>query len=114
MTVTLQVNGRRHEFQLEPRVTLLDATLLDALREYAGLIGTKKGCGHGQCNKRQPGAGCAALDGYNRSHAVLGTSDKCIATHSSDMDVALTALDAVITTQARYRRAATPAGHQPP
>src|SRR5689334_1388315 len=33
------------------------------------------------CNKRQPGAGCAALEGFNRSHAVLGTSDKCIATH---------------------------------
>ena len=51
------------------------------------------------CNKRQPGSGCAALDGYNRSHAVLGTSEKCIATHPSDMDVALTALDAVITTR---------------
>src|SRR3954469_20099270 len=48
------------------------------------------------CNKRQPGAGCSALEGYNRSHAVLGTSDKCIATHPSDMCVALAALDAVI------------------
>ena len=37
------------------------------------------------CNKRAPGAGCAALDGYNRIHAVLGTSDQCIATHPSDM-----------------------------
>jgi xanthine dehydrogenase YagS FAD-binding subunit len=51
------------------------------------------------CNKRQPGSGCSALDGYNRSHAVLGTSEKCIATHPSDMCVALTALDAVIHTQ---------------
>src|SRR5919201_4115012 len=51
------------------------------------------------CNKRQPGSGCAALDGYNRSHAILGTSEKCIATHPSDMCVALTALEAVITTQ---------------
>src|SRR3982750_1098260 len=50
------------------------------------------------CNKRQPGSGCSALDGFNRSHAVLGTSDKCIATHPSDMCVALTALDAVIHT----------------
>jgi xanthine dehydrogenase YagS FAD-binding subunit len=49
------------------------------------------------CNKRAPGSGCAALDGYNRYHAVLGTSEKCIATHPSDMTVALTALDAVIT-----------------
>jgi xanthine dehydrogenase YagS FAD-binding subunit len=48
------------------------------------------------CNKRQPGSGCSAIDGYNRSHAVLGTSDKCIATHPSDMDVALVALDAVV------------------
>src|SRR5947209_8617842 len=51
------------------------------------------------CNKRQPGSGCSALDGYNRSHAVLGTSDRCIATHPSDMCVALVALDAVILTQ---------------
>jgi xanthine dehydrogenase YagS FAD-binding subunit len=46
------------------------------------------------CNKRQPGSGCAALDGYNRIHAVLGTSDHCIAVHPSDMCVALAALDA--------------------
>ncbi len=51
------------------------------------------------CNKRQPGSGCSAIDGYNRSHAVLGTSTKCIATHPSDMDVALVALDAVVITQ---------------
>jgi len=51
------------------------------------------------CNKREPGSGCSALDGYCRIHAVLGTSEKCIATHPSDMCVALTALDAVITTQ---------------
>jgi len=50
------------------------------------------------CNKRHPGSGCAAIDGYNRIHAVLGTSDKCIATHPSDMDVALMALDAVVLT----------------
>jgi xanthine dehydrogenase YagS FAD-binding subunit len=50
------------------------------------------------CNKRQPGSGCSALEGYNRSHAVLGTSDRCIATHPSDMCVALVALDAVIKT----------------
>jgi xanthine dehydrogenase YagS FAD-binding subunit len=51
------------------------------------------------CNKREPGTGCSALDGYNRIHAVLGTSDKCIATHPSDMCVALAALDAIIVTQ---------------
>lgn len=48
------------------------------------------------CNKRQPGAGCAALNGVNRTHAILGASDACIATHPSDMAVALTALGATI------------------
>ncbi len=48
------------------------------------------------CNKRTPGTGCAALDGFNRTHAVLGTSDQCIATHPSDMCVAMAALEAVI------------------
>jgi xanthine dehydrogenase YagS FAD-binding subunit len=46
------------------------------------------------CNKREPGSGCAAIDGQNRIHAILGTSDACIATHPSDMCVALAALDA--------------------
>jgi len=46
------------------------------------------------CNKREPGSGCAALEGINRIHAILGASPACIATHPSDMAVALTALDA--------------------
>lgn len=54
-----------------------------------------------KCNRRQPGSGCDALTGYNRSHALLGTSDQCIATHPSDMCVALVALDAVIHTEAQ-------------
>jgi xanthine dehydrogenase YagS FAD-binding subunit len=48
------------------------------------------------CNKRAPGSGCPAIPGFNRIHAILGASDKCIATHPSDMCVALVALDAVI------------------
>jgi len=48
------------------------------------------------CNKREPGTGCSAIDGFNRIHAVLGTSKNCIATHPSDMCVALAALDAII------------------
>lgn len=48
------------------------------------------------CNKRVPGSGCAALTGYNRSHAVLGASSQCIATHPSDMCVALVALGAKV------------------
>lgn len=51
------------------------------------------------CNKRQPGSGCGALDGYNRIHAILGTSEACIATHPSDMCVAMAALDAVVRVQ---------------
>jgi xanthine dehydrogenase YagS FAD-binding subunit len=46
------------------------------------------------CNKREPGSGCAAVDGINRINAVLGTSPQCIATHASDMAVAMMALDA--------------------
>ena len=48
------------------------------------------------CNKREPGSGCAAIGGFNRVHAILGASDACIATHPSDMAVAMTALDAQI------------------
>lgn len=48
------------------------------------------------CNKREPGTGCSALRGLNRSHAILGTSDKCIATHPSDFAVALAALNATV------------------
>ena len=50
------------------------------------------------CNKRQPGSGCAAIGGFNRLHAVVGASDACIATHPSDMAVAMRALDAAIET----------------
>jgi xanthine dehydrogenase YagS FAD-binding subunit len=50
------------------------------------------------CNKRQPGSGCSALDGLNRGHAILGTSEHCIATHPSDVAVALVAFDAVVHT----------------
>jgi len=51
---------------------------------------------YSQCNKRSPGSGCAALDGFNRSHAVLGTSDRCIATYPGDFAQALIALDATV------------------
>ena len=50
------------------------------------------------CNKREPGSGCAAIGGFNRILAILGTSDRCIATHPSDMAVAMRALDATIVT----------------
>jgi xanthine dehydrogenase YagS FAD-binding subunit len=50
------------------------------------------------CNKRQPGSGCSALGGVSRPHAVVGSSDACIATHPSDMAVAMRALDATVET----------------
>jgi len=55
--------------------------------------------GYTACNKRAPGSGCAAIDGENRWHAVLGTSDNCIAANASDLAVALVALDAVVQVQ---------------
>lgn len=54
---------------------------------------------YGQCNKRTPGSGCAAREGYNRIHAILGASDQCVAVHPSDMCVALAALDAIVQVQ---------------
>jgi xanthine dehydrogenase YagS FAD-binding subunit len=51
------------------------------------------------CNKRSPGSGCSAMESLNRTHAILGTSESCIATHPSDLCVALVALDAVIATK---------------
>src|SRR5438093_4952137 len=52
--------------------------------------------GYDACNKRTPGSGCAAIGGENRWHAVLGTNENCIATHASDLAVALAALDAAV------------------
>lgn len=50
------------------------------------------------CNKRAPGSGCSAIGGYTRQHAVIGVSDACIATHPSDMAIAMRALDATVET----------------
>jgi xanthine dehydrogenase YagS FAD-binding subunit len=54
-----------------------------------------------QCNKRNPGSGCGALNGFNRIHAILGASEECIATHPSDMCVALSALGATVRVHGR-------------
>src|SRR6187402_1284053 len=51
------------------------------------------------CNKREPGSGCSAINGFNRNNAILGTSDKCIATHPSDMSVAMAALGVMVQVQ---------------
>jgi xanthine dehydrogenase YagS FAD-binding subunit len=62
------------------------------------------------CNKRLPGSGCAAISGYNRMNAILGASDKCIATHPSDMCVAMAALGAVIHVKGQKGPRAIPFG----
>jgi xanthine dehydrogenase YagS FAD-binding subunit len=62
------------------------------------------------CNKRQPGSGCPAATGLARQHAILGASDQCVATHPSDMCVALAALDAVVHAEGPRGRRAIPFG----
>src|SRR5205823_333416 len=64
--------------------------------------------GYDACNKRAPGSGCAAIGGENRWHAVLGTSEHCIAAHASDLAVALVALDAAIEVRGPRGRRAVP------
>jgi xanthine dehydrogenase YagS FAD-binding subunit len=64
----------------------------------------------GACNKRDPGSGCAAIEGHHRMMAILGTSDHCIATHPSDMCVALTALEAVIVIEGAKGKRSVPIG----
>jgi xanthine dehydrogenase YagS FAD-binding subunit len=60
------------------------------------------------CNKREAGTGCSAINGFNRVHAVLGTSDHCIAVQPSDMCVALAALEAVVRVTAKTGDRACP------
>jgi xanthine dehydrogenase YagS FAD-binding subunit len=55
-----------------------------------------------RCNKRTPGAGCDAIEGFNRNHAILGASPRCVATHPSDMCVALVALDAIVSVEGAH------------
>jgi xanthine dehydrogenase YagS FAD-binding subunit len=84
------------------RALLLSAS--EQLRNMASMGGNlrqRTRCGYlrdgvSPCNKREPGSGCAALDGFNRGHAILGTSKHCIATHPSDVAVVLVAFDAAI------------------
>ena len=66
---------------------------------------------HEACNKRAPDAGCAAADGFHRMHAILGTSEHCIATHPSDMCVALLCLDTVVEVQGREATRRVPLEH---
>jgi xanthine dehydrogenase YagS FAD-binding subunit len=65
---------------------------------------------HQACNKRQPGSGCAAIDGFSRQLGIIGVSNACIATHPSDMAVAMRALDAQVET---IRNPTAPHGSSP-
>lgn len=91
----------------------LDLSASGQLRNMASIGGNllqRTRCGYFRdvstpCNRREPGSGCSALEGVHRIHAVLGTSDHCIATHPSDLAVALVALGAEVhLTSARGRR----------
>ncbi|MEE6307323.1 xanthine dehydrogenase family protein subunit M [Plantactinospora veratri] len=101
----------RRRFPMVSQALLLGAS--PQLRNMASIGGNlmqRTRCGYfrdvaAPCNKREPGTGCSALTGVNRGHAVLGTSEHCIATHPSDLAVALVALDAVVLTQG-------PVGHR--
>ncbi|HUR09007.1 MAG TPA: xanthine dehydrogenase family protein subunit M [Nonomuraea sp.] len=100
-----------HDDRVRRRYPLLARAILNGasaqLRNKATVGGNllqRTRCGYfydaaAACNKRAPGTGCDALGGFNRTHAVLGSSESCIAVHPSDMCVALAALDAVVNVQ---------------
>ncbi|WP_033344960.1 FAD binding domain-containing protein [Catenuloplanes japonicus] len=87
----------------------LEASASGQLRNMASIGGNllqRTRCGYFRdvsvpCNKRAPGSGCPAIEGENRMHAVLGASDACVATHPSDLAVALVALDATVRLRSR-------------
>jgi xanthine dehydrogenase YagS FAD-binding subunit len=92
----------RREYPVLSQAVLAGAsTQLRNLATTGGNLLQRTRCGYFQdvttpCNKREPGTGCSALDGYTRDHAILGASQACVATHPSDMAVALIALDALV------------------
>ncbi|MGW4797011.1 FAD binding domain-containing protein [Nonomuraea sp. NPDC004297] len=99
-----------HALVAQPYPMLAEALLRSAspqIRNMATIGGNllqRTRCGYFRdpgtpCNKRSPGTGCPAIGGHNRAHAVLGTSGSCVATHPSDLAVALVALDARLSLQ---------------
>lgn len=96
--------GIRERFPALTEALLAGAsTQLRNMATVAGNIMQRTRCSyyrdvHAACNRREPQLGCDALAGFNRGHAILGTSDHCIATHPSDMCVAMTIFDAVVHT----------------
>ena len=106
MSDVARAPGVRERFPVISQALLLGASAqLRNMASMGGNLCQRVRCSYfrdatSPCNKRDPGSGCAALDGFNRGHAILGTSGKCIATHPSDVAVALAALDAVVHTRA--------------
>jgi xanthine dehydrogenase YagS FAD-binding subunit len=105
MSDVARTPGVRERFPVVSQALLLGASAqLRNMASMGGNLCQRVRCSYfrdpaSPCNKRDPGSGCAALEGFNRGHAILGTSDKCIATHPSDVAVALVALDAVVHTR---------------
>ncbi|MEO3829560.1 xanthine dehydrogenase family protein subunit M [Actinomadura sp. B10D3] len=105
MSDVAEAAGVVERFPVVSQALLLGASAqLRNMASMGGNLCQRVRCGYyrdavSPCNKRDPGSGCAAMDGIHRGHAVLGTSDACIATHPSDVAVALVALDAVVHTR---------------
>jgi xanthine dehydrogenase YagS FAD-binding subunit len=105
MSDVAQVAGVVQRFPVISQALLLGASAqLRNMASMGGNLCQRVRCSYfrdatSPCNKRDPGSGCAALGGFNRGHAILGTSDSCIATHPSDVAVALAAMDAVVHTR---------------
>ncbi|ASU83129.1 FAD-binding molybdopterin dehydrogenase [Nocardiopsis gilva YIM 90087] len=102
MSDVARAPGARERFPMVAQALELGASAqLRNMASMGGNLMQRVRCGYfrdgtAPCNKREPGSGCAAISGINRTHAVLGTSDHCIATHPSDVAVPLVALDAVV------------------
>lgn len=93
---------RQHYPMIAQALELSASAQLRNMASIGGNLLQRTRCGYFRdvavpCNKRAPGSGCPAREGANRMHAVLGTSDSCVATHASDLAVALVALDARVT-----------------
>ncbi|MEB3180111.1 MAG: xanthine dehydrogenase family protein subunit M [Nostocaceae cyanobacterium] len=92
----------RENFPVISEALLLSASAqLRNMASIGGNLMQRTRCGYFRdpafpCNKRVPGSGCPAINGEHQRHAILGTSDKCVATHPSDLAVALVALDAIV------------------
>ncbi|SPT59294.1 MULTISPECIES: FAD binding domain-containing protein [Actinomadura] len=105
MSDVAEAPGVVERFPVVSQALLLGASAqLRNMASMGGNLCQRVRCGYyrdatSPCNKRDPGSGCAAMDGFHRGHAVLGTSDACIAAHPSDVAVALVALDAVVHTR---------------